>query len=596
MISLARAMVELFATGWRLSRWRIVTATVLVIVGTMCTPLLGLGVKWLTDEAVAGRPGRAALAGLATAAVALAALTFGHFAHIAHFELSELCVLDYDRRLITLSNGSPGIAHHEDPAHADRITVLQPEIQRLRTSLQTLLNTIGLFTAMVVAGVLLVTLDPLMLLLPLAAIPPLLAGRRAEGIVDRAKTAGAQDTRIALNLFHLATDAAAAKELRVYRLAGEVRRRHADAWQRTTRSMRRAHRRAVAVQAGGQLVFAAAYLAAVLFVLREAVGGRRSVGDVVLTVILTAQISQLVSGAVAELRELQRMTGTLRRLRELAASVAPTPPTLTAPVADPPERFTTGIDLVDVAFRYPGTDAPVLRDVTLHLPAGATVAVVGENGAGKSTLVKLLCGFYPPSAGQVLLDGVDLRDVPLTVWRERIAAGFQDFVRFELLARETVGVGDLPRIESTPAVLAALDRARAADVLARLPDGLDTPLGGSHPDGTDLSGGQWQKLALGRALMRARPLLLVLDEPTSALDPAAEHALFSRYAQQASRVAAQSGAVTVFVSHRFSTVRMADLIVVVAGGRVAEFGDHATLVRAGGHYADLYHLQSQAYR
>jgi ATP-binding cassette subfamily B protein len=223
------------------------------------------------------------------------------------------------------------------------------------------------------------------------------------------------------------------------------------------------------------------------------------------------------------------------------------------------------------------------------------VAVVGENGAGKSTLVKLLCRFYEPTAGTIELDGVDLRGLPADRWRERIAAGFQDFSRFELLARETVGVGDLPRLADEAAVAAALDRAGAADVTPRLPRGLATPLGLSQPDGVELSGGQWQKLALGRAMMRETPLLLVLDEPTAALDAEAEHRLFERYAAGAHRLARRTGAVTVLVSHRFSTVRMADLILVMSGSRIAESGSHAELMAADGLYAELYRLQADQY-
>jgi ATP-binding cassette subfamily B protein len=224
------------------------------------------------------------------------------------------------------------------------------------------------------------------------------------------------------------------------------------------------------------------------------------------------------------------------------------------------------------------------------------VAIVGENGAGKSTLVKLLCGLYRPSHGRILIDGTDLRRLSAEDWRQRIAAGFQDFVRYELSARNTVGLGDLPRIDDDPAVHTALERAHATDVVDQLADGLDTQLGTSYTEGAELSGGQWQKLALGRALMRETPLLLVLDEPTSALDPEAEHHLFERYAAQARQVRESTGAITLFVSHRFSTVRMADLIVVVRDGRIVETGDHHTLIQNGGLYAELFELQAVAYK
>jgi len=325
-------------------------------------------------------------------------------------------------------------------------------------------------------------------------------------------------------------------------------------------------------------------------VVRDAITGRRGVGDVVLVIVLACQVNQQVGTAVTLLSDLHRMAAAYRRLAEVEAVV-----TVGAPAGrgvGPPRRLRDGITLDGVAFAYPGTDTPVLHTVDLHLPAGATVAVVGENGAGKSTLVKLLCGFYRPSEGRILVDGTDLHSMPADTWRARVAAGFQDFVRYELTAQQVVGIGDLPRVSSEAAVRAALDRANATGVV----DDLRTQLGRSYTDGMELSGGQWQKLALGRAMMRETPLLVVLDEPASALDPEAEHRLFQRYTEHARRLARRTGGITVFVSHRFSTVRMADLIIVVKDGRVVETGDHATLTGGTGLYAELFALQAEAYR
>jgi ATP-binding cassette, subfamily B, bacterial len=237
-----------------------------------------------------------------------------------------------------------------------------------------------------------------------------------------------------------------------------------------------------------------------------------------------------------------------------------------------------------------------LDGVSLEVLPAEIHALVGENGAGKSTLVKLLCRFYDPSLGRISVDGVDLARIDPDSWRGRIAAGFQDFVRFELLAQESVGVGDVPQLDDRRAVEAAIERAAAWDLLEDLPAGLDTPLGRTQRNGAELSGGQWQKLALARAMMRGRPLLLILDEPTSALDAHAEHELFERYAESAGAVAKATGGIAIFVSHRFSTVRMADLIVVMHDGRVEEFGTHPDLLAAGGRYADLFELQARAYR
>ena len=249
-----------------------------------------------------------------------------------------------------------------------------------------------------------------------------------------------------------------------------------------------------------------------------------------------------------------------------------------------------------MTFTYPGTDRTVLQDVSLLLPAGSSVALVGENGAGKTTLVKLLTGMYRPTAGSIQLNEVSLDELDVESWRRRTTAAFQDFVRFELLIGESVGVGDLPRIGDEQAIRTALDRAHGTDALDSLPDGLGTPLGRSLANGRDLSGGQWQKVALGRAMMRDRPLLLVLDEPTASLDAPTEAALFERYVGASRRGAQRSGAVTLFVSHRFSTVRAADLIVVLHEGCVVEVGSHDDLIACGGRYAELFELQARAYR
>jgi len=222
---------------------------------------------------------------------------------------------------------------------------------------------------------------------------------------------------------------------------------------------------------------------------------------------------------------------------------------------------------------------------------------VGDNGAGKTTLVKLLCRFYDPDEGRILVDGVDLRELDIEAWRARLTMANQDFAKLELLARESVGVGDLPLVDDEAAVAGAVGRAGGTDVVERLEQGLATQLGRQWEGGTDLSTGQWQKLALARGLMRSEPLLQLLDEPTASLDAGTEHALFERLTAAARHAGAlQRGTVTVLVSHRFSTVRAADRILVIEGGRLVEDGTHDELVRAGGLYAELYEIQAASYR
>jgi len=235
-----------------------------------------------------------------------------------------------------------------------------------------------------------------------------------------------------------------------------------------------------------------------------------------------------------------------------------------------------------------------LNDVSLTLPAGAVVAIVGENGAGKSTLVKLLARMYEPTSGSILVDDRPLARMPAAGWRVRLAGAFQDFYRFEFQARHTVGLGDVTRLHDSIAVETAIGRAGAEDVILKLPSGLDTQLGPTWPGGSEVSFGQWQKLALARGFMRDTPLLVVLDEPTAALDAETEHALFTRYAAAARH--SSSGRITVLVSHRFSTVRMADLIVVLDGSRLVDVGTHDELMARGGQYAELFAIQAKAYQ
>jgi ATP-binding cassette subfamily B protein len=346
-------------------------------------------------------------------------------------------------------------------------------------------------------------------------------------------------------------------------------------------------------------VFGLAYVGAIVFV---AAGLDAGPGSVLLVLAAGSRLSAYIGATVGEIGFLRGiwLDGS-RRLAWLEDYAAALVATADLPV---PDRLAEGIRLDHVSFAYPGTDRLVLDDIDVTLPAGAVVAIVGENGAGKSTLVKLLAKLYEPTRGTILVDGSALARMPADEWRERMAGAFQDFFRFELAARQSVGVGDIPRLDDAAAVSAAVGHAGAEDLVSALPAGLDTQLGPTWPEGVEVSFGQWQKLALARGFMRDGPLLLVLDEPTAALDAETEHALFERYADAArqradgrdGREGAAEGRITILVSHRFSTVRMADLIVVLDGARVVEVGTHEDLVAAGGTYASLYGIQAAAYR
>jgi ATP-binding cassette, subfamily B, bacterial len=488
------------------------------------------------------------------------------------------------------------IAHQERPEYLDRLSVLRDQVFVLDHMYMSLFSTCGWILRLAVTVLLLASIHPALGLLAAFALPTVLTSTWRPGIERVAEERGASARRLARHLFELATTAPPGKEVRVTGIANQLVQQRRSAWERWYGLVAHARWNSAIWHTLAWGIFAGGYIAAVIFVSAIL---RGTPAQVLLVLAAGSRLSAYIGATVGEIGFLRGiwLDGS-RRLAWLEDYAAAVSEHSNAPV---PEQLAKGIRLENVSFSYPGSTRRALEDVNLELPTGSVVAIVGENGAGKSTLVKLLCRMYQPDAGRILVDGIDLATMPAEQWRLRVAGAFQDFFRFELQARHTVGLGDLPRLENEPAVAAAIDRAGAGDVVERLPAGLNTQLGTTWPGGVELSFGQWQKLALARGFMREHPLLLVLDEPTAALDAETEHALFERYAAVARGTRMTQGAngtkgrITLLVSHRFSTVRMADLIVVLDGARVVEFGTHEDLVARRGTYAELYGIQAAAY-
>ena len=482
------------------------------------------------------------------------------------------------------------IAHHERPDYLDRLAMLRDQVFVLDHMYMSVFAACGWLLRLGVTVALLASIHPVLILLAVFALPIVWTSTWRPGVERAVQERSAPANRLARHLFTLAATAPPGKEVRVTgigeRLVAECR----AAWQRGHLPIAAVRWASAWWHALAWAVFGAAFVGAVVFVASYL---RASAGAVLLVLAAGSRLSAYVAATVTEVGFLRGfwMDGSRRLawLEDYAASFD------AAADRAVPDALHDGIRLDRVSFAYPGTTRLVLDDVSMRLPAGSVVAIVGENGAGKTTLVKLLAKMYEPISGAIYVDDVPLARVSAEGWRARLAGAFQDFFRFEFVARHTVGLGDVPRLDDQAAVVSAIGRAGADDVVARLNAGLDTQLGPTWPGGVDVSFGQWQKLALARGFMRAQPLLLVLDEPTAALDAETEHALFERYAA-AARDGEDSGRITILVSHRFSTVRMADLIVVLDGARLVELGTHDQLIAAAGQYAQLYGIQAAAYR
>jgi ATP-binding cassette subfamily B protein len=484
------------------------------------------------------------------------------------------------------------VAHQERPEYLDRLSMLRNQVFVLDHMYMSVFSTLGWILRLGVTMALLASIHPALVLLVVFAVPTVLTATWRPAVERIAQERGAQTGRLARHLFTIATTAAPAKEVRVTGIGERLVSERRAAWERWYGPVAAARGGSAAWHALAWAVFGLAYAGAVVFV-SSGLGAPASA--VLLVLAAGARLSAYIGATVGEIGFLRGfwMDGSRRLawLEDYAAAVAASGD-LSVPAA-----LDRGIRIEHVSFAYPGTARVVLDDVSLTIPAGAVVAIVGENGAGKTTLVKLLAKMYEPTSGAILVDDTPLARVPAAEWRARLAGAFQDFFRFEFRAGHTVGLGDVARLDDEPAVIAAVDRAGAGDVVARLASGLNTQLGPTWPGGVELSFGQWQKLALARGFMRDEPLLLVLDEPTAALDAETEHALFERYAAAARGGGAiPCGRITILVSHRFSTVRMADLIVVLDGARLAEAGTHEELMARKGPYSELYGIQAAAYR
>jgi ATP-binding cassette, subfamily B, bacterial len=562
---------------------------VLALLAALPDALLAVWFKLVAQGLIEHRPGLLRFGVMALAVSAVLTWLLQTVSTRLQRRFRDKVTIALESHVARLQASISTISHQERPEYLDRLAVLREQVFTLDHMYMSVFSTAGWILRLAVTVALLATVNPVLILLVVFAVPTV-AATSWRPIVERAaQEHGAQADRLARHVFTLSTTASSGKELRALGIGAALAGQRRASWERWYAPVAAARSASSTWYAAGWAIFALAYVGAIVLV---AAGPRANPASAVLVLTAGARLSSYLSGTVSEIGFLRGMwMDGSRRLAWLEDYA-----NATAQRADlaAPARIAEGIRFEHVTFAYPGSARPALQDIDLFLPAGSVIAIVGENGAGKTTLVKLLAKLYAPTAGRILVDGTDLARIDPARWREHVAGAFQDFFRFEFQAGQAIGLGDLPRLSVESALTTAMDRAAAREVVEKLPSGLGTQLGPTWQDGVDLSYGQWQKLALARGFMRDEPLMTMLDEPTAALDAETEHQLFERYASRASE-RRQDGSMTILVSHRFSTVRMADLIVVLDGSRVAEVGSHDELMASSGRYSELYRIQAQAY-
>jgi ATP-binding cassette subfamily B protein len=584
------SMWRLCKLGYRHEPGLLLSAFLLALLAALPDALVAVWIALLGDGVLHGNRGRIQSAAIGLGVSATATWLLRTVSTRVQRRFRDKVTIALESHVARLQASAATITHHERPDYLDRLAMLRNQVFVLDHMYMSLFSTCGWILRLGITIALLVSIHPALILLAVFALPTVWTSTWRPEVERNAWESRASSHRLARHLFTIATTAPPGKEVRVTGIGSRLVADRRAAWEQWYSGVSKARSASALWHALAWAVFGGSYVGAVVFV---SVGLQAPAEKVLLALAAGARLSAYVGAAVGEIGFLRSIwIDGAKRLAWLEDYVKSLTAAADLPV---PARLREGIRFENVSFAYPGTERLVLEDVSFEIPPGTVVAIVGENGAGKTTLVKLLSKFYEPTSGEIRIDGQLLAGMPADEWRGRLAGAFQDFFRFELRALHSIGVGDVPRMDEEPVVSAAVDRAGAADVLTRFPSGFETQLGPTWPGGVEVSFGQWQKIALARAFMRDEPLLVILDEPTAALDAETEHELFERYAA-ASRSNERSGRITILVSHRFSTVRMADMIVVLDGAKVAEVGTHDELMSRDGPYSQLYGIQEAAYR
>lgn len=618
----AQHSARAFGLVWGSAPGGVMALVALTLVAAALPPFVAYVGKLIIDAVIAAHAatgGVAPQAAVTARAVRLVALELGAVIALAGTERAIALVrqivglrlgIDVNVRILEKAQRL-SLRHFEDPEFYDKLTRARREASTRPLSL--IQSNFTVVRSVLTLGgylVLLIGFSGWMALALLAAtVPAFIAEARFSGAAFRLRNWRSPDARRLTYIEYVLANDEHAKEVKLFGLGPLLLGRYKSMAETFFGEDRRLAVRRTAWGYGLSLISTAVFYGCYALIVVSTVRGRLTLGEMTLYLVAFRQGQQSFQAILSAAGSMYEDTLYMSNLfdyfaipteeQEAGGDTAVLVPSDGAGLTAPPAE--QGIRFEGVGFRYPGstragadgapaTERWALRDVSVFVPKGQSLALVGENGAGKTTFIKLLTGLYQPTEGRVLLDGRDLRQWPEATLRRRIGVIFQDFNQYQLMLRENVAFGSVDHLEDAPRVGRAVERGGASELVAGLPAGLETQLGRWFSSGVELSGGQWQKVALARAFMRDEADILILDEPTAALDAEAEHAVFQRFKALA------AGRTTILISHRFPTVRMADRILVVEQGRVVEDGSHEQLLDADARYAHLFRLQAAGYQ
>lgn len=579
-------MASMFRRCLRLRPRATIGSLILLVVGVLSSTAMAFLQGFVVDGVLGQHRAQLIAAAVIGALCLTVNVTSFRFRLMLVDEVSDVAQLALTEDLLRWTTEAATVEHLDEPEYLDRLSRVLRDAGAVAFAVWATIEALASVVALGVTLTLLWRIHPPLAGLLVFSVPAVLLAGRAGTLYLDAIDRNEQRLRLETELHQIAVRPDSVKELLVSGSGAAVDRHASRVWRSMIDDELSARRLAVLLTGIGWALYTVGTGLVAAWVIQLYWAGEVSVGEVATAIALSVSMLGQVNGVLSSRNrviESGRVTEHYLWLRRRAATL----PRAGTPIA----RLARGLQLRDVGFRYPGSDRDVLSGVTVDIPAGSVLGVVGVNGAGKSTLVKLLTGLYRPTAGEVLADGSPIGPGELS---QSTAGAFQDYLQPHTLAHEAVGLGHPERLDDLAAVGVAAERGGAQRFVQALPDQWHTQLGETF-DGHRPSQGQWQRLALARGLMRTDPVVLVLDEPTAALDPQAEHDLYLTFAEHAREIAARTGAVTVLVSHRFSTVTMTDQVLVLDDGRVVEQGSHAELMTADTRYRRLYQNQAQGF-